>query len=279
MKVLPFKIPKPEHDALIYQEDIGPIFYNKLHQHEEIQISFIVEGKGTLIVGDTVNDYNKGDLLVIGSNLPHVFESDSHSSPQSQMLSLFFTKTAFGSHFFNLEELKELNSFFKRATYGFKFISEPEVVKSIFLRLKKASKLEQFMSLLKLLKLTSEGEYKSLSSFIYDKKFNAVEGKRMQDIFEYTMKHYTKEITLDTIAGIATMTKTAFCKYFKKRTNKTYFRFLSELRIEHACKLIESSQEFSILDIAYRSGFKNISNFNRQFRTLKHTNPTGYKKG
>ncbi len=278
MKVLPFKIPKPEHDALIYQEDIGPVFYNKLHQHEEIQISFIVEGQGTLIVGDTVNDYSKGDLLVIGSNLPHVFESDSHASSQSQMLSLFFTKTAFGSHFFNLEELKELDSFFKRATYGFKFISESEVIKSIFISLKKGSKLEQFMSLLKLLKLTSEGEYKSLSSFIYDKKFNAIEGKRMQDIFEYTMKHYTKEITLDTIADVATMTKTAFCKYFKKRTNKTYFRFLSELRIEYACKLIEGSQELSILDIAYRSGFKNISNFNRQFKTIKLKTPSTYRK-
>ncbi|WP_452600788.1 AraC family transcriptional regulator [Pontimicrobium sp. MEBiC06410] len=278
MKVLPFKIPKPEHDALVYQEDIGPIFYNKLHQHEEIQISFIVEGKGTLIVGDTVNDYNKGDLLVIGSNLPHVFESDSHSSPQSQMLSLFFTKTAFGSHFFNLEELKELNSFFKRATYGFKFISEPEVIKSIFLRLKKASKLEQFMSLLKLLKLTSEGDYNSLSSFIYDKKYNAIEGKRMQNIFEYTMKHYDKDISLDTIASVASMTKNAFCKYFKKRTNKTYFRFLSELRIEYACKLMESHNDLSISEIAYKAGFKNISNFNRQFKTIKLMTPTNYKK-
>jgi hypothetical protein len=64
MKVLPFKIPKPEQDALIYQEDVGVSFYDKLHQHEEIQLSLIVEGEGTLIVGDAINYYKKGDILI-----------------------------------------------------------------------------------------------------------------------------------------------------------------------------------------------------------------------
>ena len=64
MKVLPFKIPKPLHDALIYQVDFEDAFYDKLHQHEEIQMSWIVEGKGTLIVGDTINNYKKDDIIV-----------------------------------------------------------------------------------------------------------------------------------------------------------------------------------------------------------------------
>ena len=76
MKVLPFQIPKPEHDALIYQEDKEVVFYDKFHQHKEIQVSFIAAGEGTLIVGDTINYYKKGDVLAIGSNLPHVFKSD-----------------------------------------------------------------------------------------------------------------------------------------------------------------------------------------------------------
>jgi mannose-6-phosphate isomerase-like protein (cupin superfamily) len=67
VKVLPFKIPKPDYDALVYQEDYDLMFYDKLHQHEEIQLSYIVEGEGTLIVGDTINDYKSGDLLIIGS--------------------------------------------------------------------------------------------------------------------------------------------------------------------------------------------------------------------
>lgn len=74
MEVLPFKLPTSEKDALIYQEDIDVAFYEQLHQHEEIQISYIVKGSGTLIVGDSVSIFNENNILVIGENLPHVFE-------------------------------------------------------------------------------------------------------------------------------------------------------------------------------------------------------------
>lgn len=278
MKILPFKIPKPEHHALVYQEDIESFFYDKLHQHEEIQLSLILKGEGTLIVGDTVNYYKQGDVLVIGSNLPHVFKSDMEASPQSHMLSLFFTETCFGAHFFELEELKELHTFFKSSTLGFKISPKSDEFKNLFLKLKTNSKLKRFIILLKLLKKTSKVKHKSLSSFIYEKKYTAIEGKRMQDVFEYTMTHYDKDISLETIAGVAAMTKNAFCKYFKRRTNKTYFRFLNELRIEHACKLMGDSKDFSIAEIAYKSGFKNISNFNRQFKSIKLTSPSTYRK-
>ncbi len=274
MKVLPFKIPKPEQDALIYQEDVGVSFYDKLHQHEEIQLSMIVEGEGTLIVGDTINYFKKGDVLIVGSNIPHVFKSDMEASPNSKMLTLFFTESSFGDHFFELEELKELKSFFIRSKHGFNTTSNKKKILKLFLALKDASKLERFIILLNLLKLISSANYKSLSSFIYEKKFSEVEGKRMQDVFEYTMTNYTQEISLEKISDVANMTKNAFCKYFKKRTNKTYFRFLNELRIEHSCKLIVSNNDLTIAEIAYKSGYKNISNFNRQFKALKKKKPS-----
>ncbi|MBT8393454.1 MAG: helix-turn-helix transcriptional regulator [Flavobacteriaceae bacterium] len=278
MKVLPFKIPKPDKDALIYQEDIGSAFYDKLHQHEEIQLSFIAEGEGTLIVGDTINYYNNGDVVVIGSHIPHVFKSDVEAKSESKMLTLFFTEASFGDHFFELEELKELKSFFKRAKQGFTITSNKKTISKLFYELKEASKLEQFIILLNLLKIASKANYKSLSSFIYQKKYNDIEGKRMRDVFEYTISNYTKEITLDSVANVAAMTKNAFCKYFKKRTNKTYFRFLSELRIEYACKLLIDEKDISISEISELSGFNNISNFNRQFKAFKMKKPSEFRK-
>lgn len=278
MKVLPFKIPKPEQDALIYQEDFGSSFYDKLHQHEEIQLSFIVEGEGTLIVGDTISYYKKGDVLVIGSNLPHVLKSDIIANPESRMLTLFFTESSFGNHFFELEELKEIKSFFKRAKHGFKITSNKKKISSLFLDLNTASKFERFIILLNLLKIGSMSNYNSLSSFIYERKLNDNEGKRMQDVFEYTMNNYTNDISLDMIADVANMTKNAFCKYFKKRTNKSYVSFLNELRIEHACKLITANNELTMAEIAHSSGFNNISNFNRQFKAIKQLSPTKYEK-
>jgi len=277
MKVLPFKIPKPENHALIYQEDHENIFYDKFHQHEEIQISYIKEGEGTLIVGDTINYYQKGDVLVIGSNLPHVFKSDTTQHIKSHMLTLFFTKDAFGPSFFDLEELNELKSFFKRTENGFKTTSNTALT-SLFYKLKSSSKLNRFILFLNILKALPLTNTQTLSSFIYEKQYSDIEGKRMSAVMEYTMNNYAKNISLDSISTIASMTKNAFCKYFKKRTNKTYFRFLNELRVENASKLLLVNNEYSIAEIADKSGFNNISNFNRQFKSVKQLAPSDYRK-
>jgi AraC-like DNA-binding protein/quercetin dioxygenase-like cupin family protein len=277
LKVLPFKIPKPLHDALIYQVDFEDAFYDKLHQHEEIQMSWIAEGKGTLIVGDTVNNYKRDDIIVLGSNLPHVFKSDVSVGKKSHMVSLFFHKNGFGRDFFELEELREVLPFFKKSLHGFKVSSSKRKIISLFQNLENAKKIRRFIILLELLKLISRSNYSYLSSYINEKGFTDTEGKRMQDVFEYTMDHFKSEITLDTIAEVANMTKNAFCKYFKKRTNKTYSRFLNELRIEHACNILISKKECNIADIAELSGYKNLSNFNRQFQKHKQQKPTQYR--
>lgn len=278
MRVLPFKIPKPEQGALVFQIDYADTLYDKLHQHEEIQISFIVEGEGTLVVGDSINHYSKGDVLIIGSYLPHVFKSDTKASKISHMLTLFFTKSDFGTQFFDLEELKELASFFKPAKHGFKVTSNLKPIRKLFFKLEKASKLGRFLILLQLLKITSKARHKRLSTFINDKKYSDNEGYRMRNVFEFTMNNFEKEIALETIAEVANMTKNAFCKYFKKRTNKTYVQFLNELRIENACKLLLSHKDLPIIQIAEASGFNNMSNFNRQFKSIKKKCPSEFKK-
>tara|TARA_R110002051_G_scaffold228869_1_gene290966 strand:+ start:2536 stop:3381 length:846 start_codon:yes stop_codon:yes gene_type:complete len=277
MNVLPFKIAKPEKNSFVFQIDDTHPFYDKLHQHEEIQISLIIEGEGTLIVGDTVNSFKKGDIFIIGSGIPHIFKSDIQASESSYMLSVFFTNTSFGKDFFELEELQEVTSFFKRAKHGFKITSKNKKARDLFFQLEKATKLKQLILLLQLLQICSNASYKSLSSFIYDKKYSDNEGNRMRTIFEYTMNNFTQKITLEDISTIANMTKNAFCKYFKKRTNKTYFQFLMELRIENACKLLLSNKEASVANIAEQCGYYNISNFNRQFQVYKQQSPTEFR--
>ena len=278
MKALPFKIPKPEQDALVYQIDYGAAFYDKLHQHKEIQISLIVEGEGTLVVGDSVNDYAKNDVLIIGSNIPHVFRSDTTSSNNFKMISLFFTRRSFGSSFFDLEELKEVKAFFKRSKHGFKVSSKLKQINALFFQLEESTKFNRFLILLQIIKITSKANYKSLSSFIYDKTYSDNEGQRMRNVFDYTMNNFQEEISLKIISNVANMTKNAFCKYFKKRTNKTYVQFLNELRVEQACRLLQSNNDQSIIQIAERVGFNNMSNFNRQFKAVKSCNPSDFKK-
>jgi len=278
MKVLPFTIPKPKRDALIVQEDIQDAFYGVLHRHEEIQISLLVEGEGVLIVGDRVHSYCAGDVIVLGSNVPHVFKSNEKLTQPSRMLSIFFTQASFGTDFFQTEELKLLQSFFQRSENGFKLKRPSEKISQLFFAVQKATKLERFILFFQLLKRLNTGKYLLLSSFHSEKKYNDTEGKRMGAVYQYTMEHFREKITLQDIAKEAAMTPNAFCNYFKKRTRKTYVAFVNEIRVEEACKLLQEQPELSIAEIAEQSGFRNISNFNRKFKELKSVTPWEYRK-
>ncbi|OIQ36563.1 MAG: AraC family transcriptional regulator [Bacteroidetes bacterium MedPE-SWsnd-G1] len=277
MKVLPFKISKPENEAFIYQEDKEIAFYNKLHQHEEIQISFIKSGEGSLIIGDTITDYKTNDIIVIGSNLPHVFNSDLESKVPSFMMTLFFSKFSFGNQFFELNEFRSLKKFFKQSEYGVKLTSNKDRLKELFLNLPKSTKLQRFILLFEIMQVIIKSNCDQISSFVYQKNYKDDEGKRMGDIYDFTFQHFSEPITLPQIASVANMTTNAFCKYFKQRTNKTYFQLLTEVRIEHACKLLTKDRDLSIAEIALQSGFQNISNFNRKFKSVKQMTPTLYK--
>ncbi|QLE01892.1 helix-turn-helix transcriptional regulator [Galbibacter sp. BG1] len=277
MKVLPFKIPKPAQEALVYQEDREVVFYDQLHQHEEIQISFILQGSGTLIVGDSINSYQTNDILVIGGNVPHVFKSDLESTNPSVMYTLFFTENSFGEDFFSIPDLKGLKPFFRNAEFGMKISKGNKAIIESFKELQHRNKIERIATLLKVMNEIMAAEQIPLSSFVYGKKYSDDEGKRMRAVFEHAMKCYNQQISLDDIAEKANMTKNAFCRYFKKRTNKTFFQFLIEIRIENACKLLYKNPELSIAEIAEICGFQNITNFNRKFKQLKAMTPSTYR--
>ncbi|WP_144959878.1 AraC family transcriptional regulator [Gillisia sp. Hel_I_86] len=277
MKVFPFKIPKPELDALVYQEDHEIVFYNQLHQHEEIQISYIVKGSGSLIVGDSINYYKPNDILIIGENIPHVFRSDSSVISESIMYSLFFTRSSFGKDFFNISDLLELSSFFNESVYGMKLLSHQNEIIRYFQEMKMKNRIVRIASLLNILNLIILAEKEQLSSFVYRKKYTDAEGKRMNDVFQYAMDHFNESISLEEISQNANMSKNAFCRYFKNRTNKTFFQFLIEIRIENACKLLYKEKDLSVALISEFCGFHNIANFNRKFKELKHMTPSQYR--
>lgn len=277
MKVLPFKIPKPENKAIVYQEYDEVHFYGRLHQHEEIQLSLIVSGGGALVVGDSVNEFKTGDILVIGSKLPHVFKSDTSDLEKSHMISLFFSRESFGKDFFNLRELHELHSFFDESAYGLLVLSNKKELKKLFLKFQKTNDLKKFLSIFTILQIISESKTKRLSSFIYEKSYNNLEGKRMSDVLEHTMNNFQNQISLSEISEVANMTVNSFCRYFKQRTNKTYIQFLMEVRIEHACKLLRKNLDISIAEVAAFSGFSNIASFNRRFKEFKRITPSKYR--
>ena len=276
MKVLPFKITKPEHVTLIVQEDQGDKFYSKLHQHQEIQISLIKKGEGTFIIGDHVGEFNEGDIFVIGENLPHVFNSDE-SIKKVHMISLFFMKSAYGERFFAMPEFKDLDSFFSNSTLGFKLDPPSNEVSDLIQTLPHISKLQLFITFFEMLRSMNQQNITTFSSAIHTKVYGEEEGNRMRNIFGYTLDRFDKSISLNEIAQIANMTPNAFCRYFKQRTNKTYVNFLLDIRIGNACKLLTKNTDFSIAEISYKSGFNNLTNFNRKFKSIKGMTPSEFR--
>ena len=273
MKVLPFTIPKPEPSGLIYQEDHEWLFYDQLHQHEELQISYIVKGSGTLIVSEAISSYSEGDVFVIGGNVPHVFKSDQDLPEKSFMKSVFFTQTAFGDDFFNLSETEVFRGFFERSQSGFQIISDLEVLHKLFHQLKTASKLGRLIILLQILNRIQQSQFRELASGSVQAQLSLKQGERSRRVFNFTMTNYSSDISLDRIAEVAHMTKTAFCKYFKKRTNKTYNQFLNEYRIEMVIKDMRAHPDKSISRIAFDCGFGSVSNFNKTFKRIKACTP------
>ena len=194
------------------------------------------------------------------------------------MITLFFSKNSYGDDFFNLPEFEHFKDFFNDVELGFEVLSNKENLSLLISKIKTTTKYDQFISFLEILSLISKAKKRTLSSLINLKKYAGDEGKRMSDIFQYTMNNYHKEISLDQVSDIANMTPNAFCRYFKQRTNKTFVNFLIDIRIGNACKLLTKNNDLNITEISYKSGFNNLANFNRKFKAIKGVTPSDFRK-
>lgn len=272
MKVLPFKIPKSRNTAIIFQVDAEP-FYEQLHQHEELQISCIIEGKGTVLIADTIHHFQDGDVFVIGGQQPHVFRNESLDA---LMHTVFFNPASFGDSFLNLDEGKGVLDFYAFAKAGFKTTTTPEII-STFEAISRYEGILRLSYFLQLIEILTVSESTPIASFVYHKNISEADGKKLHRIFEYSLQHFSEPIQLEDIAEVAAMTTNGFCKYFKKRTNKTYFQFLTEIRIAQVCTLLKERPELAIADIAALSGFQTLSHFNRKFKQYQNVSPSVYK--
>ena len=271
-------------ESLVVQEDKLPYFYNVFHKHEQIQITAILSGKGELITRGGDLTLNPKKIFIIGSNQPHLLKSDEsyykkNSKNAIHAIHIYF-KSELILHNFNLPEFEEVKRFINRIGTGLminetnsalfishiKNISKNKGIKRIFLFIEFLRfcyfNIEKFTHL-----HTSE---KTIENFYYNNK------TRVNDIYAYTLAHFTEEISLTNVAKVANMTVPAMCKYFKKSTRKTYMEFLKEVRIDYSCKKIVRGDFNTVADIAYSAGFRSTITFNRAFKSLTGKTPTEY---
>ncbi len=281
MKALSFKIPKLEEESIKLQEDKLNHFYDLLHFHPEYQITLIIKGEGSFTIGESTGKFEKRNMFVVGSNVPHVFKSAreyyENQKLISHSLSIFFKEDSFGAEFFKLPETKHIGKMLYSFNRGIKIKEDKKCSKYFFdvINSKGIDRIKNFLDLLNELSTFSKVKFLSREKEII--KSNEQSDKRMNEIFRFVLNNYQSEIKLKTISGIANLSEPAFCRYFKKRTRKTFFDFLNELRISEACKLL-LNKDTSISEAAFEVGFNNISNFNRKFKSILGVTPTEYSR-
>lgn len=261
-----------------------PYFTVPWHYHSEIEIIYIERSNGFRFVGDHSEAFEEGDIGLIGSNLPHVWKSDklyqnNTAEIHARALVIHFQDTIFKGNLALLPEMDDINRLLLNAQYGIKFTgsAREQIAKSIK-RLIKTTGLNKIVSLIELLDYMSKTNDKQLlASNGYTKIRKSTDFDRFDKAHRYMIDNFQQDISLDLISGIANMTPTSFCRYFKKRTTKSYLTFLNEIRIGHACKLLLENK-MNIAEICYDSGFNNLSNFNLTFKKVKGSSPSLYIK-
>lgn len=267
------------------RRDVVKYFYNRWHYHPEMELLHIEEGTGTQFIGDNIQHFQSGDVLLIGADLPHFWRCDDKyfqgiEGLEAKATVVHFLAEAWGKEFWNLPENQNINGLFLRAKQGLRFVgSTQEQVIYLLEKLQCQSQGNRLLALYQILDLLAQSEeYIQLSSSRLQFAFDEEDTDRINRIYTYSLSHFQRKISIQEVAGVANISPNSFCRYFKSRSRKTYSQFLLELRVGHACKLLIERPDFTISQICFECGFNTFSNFNKYFKLITGKNPGQFQR-
>ncbi len=240
----------------------------------------MVKGTGIRFIGENINNFEKDELILLGSNIPHTWKCNANNNNDYvEALVMHFHPECLGTAFLSLPEAKKVQKFLLLANQGILYYGETKQKAVKFMRkMKNTSGLDKIIFLLKICDLLSSStEYEIISSQYNSGKLNKADEQRLNKILNFTFSNFKQKIYIEDIADLSNLSVTSFCRYFKTSTKKSYFDFLTEIRISYACRLLVNSDQ-PIKSIAEESGFDNTSNFYRHFKRFKNSSPNEYKK-
>lgn len=259
-------------------------FESLFHFHQLCELVWVEESFGKRIVGDNVSNFSGGDLVFMSPNLPHVWQNDPIFFLKKRGYKSRATVTYFPPDFLinlsdELSVIQPTQELIKRGTRGLKFYGKTQsLVAEILMNISEGDGLKKILDFLHALEILSNSkEYEYLASVSYENLHDEKDTIRMLSVYKFMMQNFHNKISLEQVAQVACMSPTAFCRFFKSRTQKSFIEFLNELRIGHACKLLQEN-DYSIADACYESGYNNLSNFNKFFRIITRKTPTEYRK-
>ena len=254
------------------------------HAHSEYQLFVVLRGTGTRFIGDSIKSFQPNELIFTGPHLPHVWRSDEiyfdrNSESSTSGIVMYLNENFLGDHILEKEEMIRLKKLFIKSMRGLEFYGEKKV--QVIEMMKELVNLRGIPSVIRLLHileiLAATKEYHYISTKAYDDAFDQHETDRLNKVYEYAFQNFKKKIVLEDLADLLHMTPTSFSRYFTMKNNKPFSKFISEIRIKHACKMLTETDE-SIAQICYDCGFNTLSNFNKQFKEIMLKKPIQYRK-
>lgn len=279
------RVPVPALSSFSIRHDKTANFGSEWHYHPELELHYVIQGEGVRLIGDNISNFSSGELILLGENLPHMWQSNesyyqSNPSRKVEAMIFHFLPYCLGQDFLSLPEAYLLPVLFEKAKKGMSIYGDSKKrIIDLMMEGQDASEFKRLLILISTLKILAETtEYFNIATphaFYKNTDDNVVD--RINKVCSYSLLNFKKEITLEEIANIANLSVTSFCRYFKTITKKTYYDFLIEIRVSHACRmLIEDLQPTEI--ICFECGFNNVSNFYRHFKKITNMTPLEYKR-
>jgi len=252
------------------------------HFHPEYELTLILKGKGMRFVNHNMEDYVSGDLVLLGSNLPHCWKTDDiiEGEINAHSIVIQFSKDFLGEHFFFKPEFSSIQELLQRSGNGIRFSEEIQHItkKRMIALVEEENNFKQLMSFLEILHdLSTTESFKLLSNDAINAQQSLADKQRINPVFTYIVENFKRSVSLNVAAEIANMTPNAFCRYFKKITRETFMETVISYRINYSVQqLVDTNQLVS--QICFDSGFTDISHFYKLFKTKMKMSPLSYRK-
>jgi len=247
------------------------------HYHPEIELVYVNQGQGKRHIGHHISYYTDGDLVLIGSMVPHFGFTDRLTDNSKEHVIQFLPEVISKGLGF-LSEFEDITRLLATSQHGLTFSGvTKERVGRITDAMRVQDSFNRLLSLVSILKvLATSDEYQMLNVSKITVQASLQDHVKIEVVFNYVMEHFKREISLQEVSTFVNMTVSSFCRYFKKQTGKTFTAFVNEVRITHACKLLsETSRQVS--DICFDCGYNNFAHFNKQFKKITELNPSQYR--
>ncbi|WP_369765451.1 AraC family transcriptional regulator [Flavobacterium sp. WC2429] len=271
--------PLSSGDSFLVFDRVKDSFDFPVHYHPEFEINFIQNGKGVKrVVGDNIEEIDDIELVLIGPNLYHGWELNKCKNKQIHEITIQFHNDLFDEALLSRRIMTPIKDMFNRSIHGILFSNKiAEELASRLVKIPKLDGMDYFLEIISILyDLANSRNQRLLSTFTVDHD-TFEDYDKMKLVYEYVQKNFADKITLDEVSNVASMSSISFNRFIKKRTGKTFVNYINDIRIGYSARwLVE--KDLSISEIAFKSGFNNIANFNRSFKAIKKCTPSQYRE-